>query len=590
MTQNYLTQSDHIRLKAMNAKACVEGKPPVRNPYFTYYTVVYDRNNVNVTGCQVDPLSYASGETATILDIGNLNFKKHRFDGWNSEKNGGGVFYVAGAKLNVYQNTALYAQWIETYRVFYNKNYSSATGGQIDLTERIQGENALVLDGGSIRFPFNIGSYYWNTRADDTGTRYDPGGTLNVAGDVTLYLIATVFIIYSKNASGATNPPVDGYFYNIGDRVIILDQETMVYSHHNFLGWYEENGLSYQPGVEIILSKSLYLKAQWQPILYRIFYDKNNPNATGEQTDPTERLAGETAIVLDKGTITLPQLQFMGWYEENGLSYQPGVEIFVSRSLYLKAQWQFMFFRIYYDKNNPLATGEQTDPTERLAGFPATVLNKGTLSFTKHRFMGWYEENGDTYQPEVEIFVYRSLYLKAQWQETFRVFYDKNNPLATGDQTDPTERIAGESAIVLDKGTIIASPIDYTSYYWSNVPSGLGNNFLVGDPILVVGDVTLYLRNDVNVLPIPNLFYSKNNVDATGFQVDNNRYNPNDYVVILNKGTINDPTRTFLYWTNRIAYQIFFPGTTVLFSRIDPNNTGQATLYAVWNSETEPEP
>jgi hypothetical protein len=61
-------------------------------------------------------------------------------------------------------------------------------------------------------------------------------------------------------------------------------------------------------------------------------------------------------------------------------------------------------------------------------------------------------------------------------------------------------------------------------------------------------------------------------------------------VVILNKGTINDPTRTFLYWTNRIAYQIFFPGSTVLFSRIDPNNTGQATLYAVWNSETEPEP
>jgi hypothetical protein len=513
-TQNYLSQSERIKLKASKAKACDERKLPVRNPYGTYYNVLYDRNNSKATGCQFDPLSYASGETATVLESGDVKFGSNRFLSWNTNIDGGGDTYLPGAKLKLYRNVTLYARWAKS-RVFYNKNYPSATGQQVDSTERFDGEVAPILGLGTIAFPFEIGEFYWNTKADDTGTRYYEGGTIVTNGNVTLYLIAKVFIRYLKNSADATEAPIDENLYTIGTPANVSAEGKMSLVQHRFMGWLdEEAGTTYQPGTQINLYKTLYLKAQWQEV-----------------------------------------------------------------------------FRVFYDANSFLATGDQFDPIERFAGETVTLLDKGTLAYTKHRFMGWLdEEAGTTYQPGTLITVARSLYLKAIWQDTFRVFYDKGSVNATGEQTDLTERIAGETAIVLDKGTITVVPLDYGYYYWTTQPNGAGTSYTVGSALQVTGDITLYIFTDsVIVNPTPNMNYGKRNENATGFQADNNIYEPNDDIVILDQGTMTDPNATFLYWSNNYIIDqgtFFSPGQTVKFSQIDVNNYGYGWLYAVWSVET----
>lgn len=86
----------------------------------TTYTVTYDANGATSGTAPTDSNSpYNSGSTVTVLgNTGNLAKTGYTFNGWNTQANGNGTHYAAGATFTISADTTLYAEWIiNTYTV-----------------------------------------------------------------------------------------------------------------------------------------------------------------------------------------------------------------------------------------------------------------------------------------------------------------------------------------------------------------------------------------------------------------------------------------------------------------------------------------
>jgi uncharacterized repeat protein (TIGR02543 family) len=320
------------------------------------------------------------------------------------------------------------------------------------------------------------------------------------------------------------------------------------------------------------------------PVYYAVQYVKNKKLATGAQTDPLAYLSGQEAVVLDQGSMVLPGFRFLRWNTRpggEGVAYDPGDIVKVFRNVWLYAQWGELY-RVYYDTNHPTATGEQVDLTERIQGEIAVVSNRGSMARPGYRFVGWNTSpggDGAAYQPGDLLLIPGNVTLYAQWSELFRVYYNANNPTATGEQVDLTERIQGEIAVVLDRGTIEYSYVIGPVYHWNTEPDDSGTLYYPGDTLVVLGNVTLYLiATDIVVIGQFVNYYTAN-INATGGQYDPNMYFAGDTVTVLDQGTIYDPNANFLYWTDIAGLQIYYPGTTFILP------AGFPGLYAKYDAE-----
>jgi hypothetical protein len=317
------------------------------------------------------------------------------------------------------------------------------------------------------------------------------------------------------------------------------------------------------------------------PVYYAVQYAKNAKPATGAQTDPLAYLSGQEAVVLDQGSMVLEGKGFLGWNTRpggEGVSYQPGDTVKVVRNVWLYAQWGEKYV-VLYDKNSEDASGEQVDLTERFAGETLIVLDKGSMVRAGYRFLAWNTSSGVAYQPGETILVSGNVLLYAQWGAVYRVYYDPNNPTATGEQVDLTERLQGETAVILSRGTIQYSYDMGPVYHWNTVPNDTGTRYDEGDLLVVQGDVTLYLiPASIVVIGIFVNYYTAN-LNATGEQYDPTMYNSGDTVTVLDQGTIYDPNANFLYWTDPAGIQIYYPGSTFV---VFPGFSG---LYAHYDTE-----
>jgi uncharacterized repeat protein (TIGR02543 family) len=116
------------------------------------------------------------------------------FAGWNTQADGTGTTYASGAKVTVTADLTLYALWtatpaapgcsaLPTYTVTYNANGGT---GSIPAVTASAGPVTLAGAGAGItRACFTLTS--WNTRADGSGTAYNPGSALLDLRNVTLY-------------------------------------------------------------------------------------------------------------------------------------------------------------------------------------------------------------------------------------------------------------------------------------------------------------------------------------------------------------------------------------------------------------------
>ncbi|MBM7567833.1 InlB B-repeat-containing protein [Paenibacillus sacheonensis] len=315
------------------------------------YSVTYDSNS-GTGEAPVDGNAYEQGTQVTVLSGDGLTKPGYTFAGWNTQADGEGTAYAAGAAFSMgAANVELYAKWTTnpTYSVTYDSN--GGTGeAPVDGNAYEQGAQVTVLSGGGLTKPgYTFAG--WNTQADGEGTPYAAGSTFTIgAGDVELYAKWTTNPTYSvryDSNGGIGEAPVDGNAYEQGAQVTVLSGDGLTKPGYTFAGWNTQAdgaGTPYAAGAAFsmgVANVELYAKWTTNPT-YSVTYDSNG--GTGEApVDGNAYEQGVQVTVLSGGGLTKPGYTFAGWNTQadgEGTPYAAGAAFSMgAEDVELYAKW-----------------------------------------------------------------------------------------------------------------------------------------------------------------------------------------------------------------------------------------------------------
>ncbi|MDR1781779.1 MAG: InlB B-repeat-containing protein, partial [Bacilli bacterium] len=167
---------------------------PSTNYYVPYdYKVVYDGNGGS--GSTVDSNSpYEENSSVTVKD-NNFTRDGYTFVSWNTSADGSGTSYAPNATFNITEDTTLYAIWKKIPQAMdvtlkYDTNGASNIKN-INSTVYQIGDKVVVKEPEYSKVVSNFKFLGWNTKADGTGTMYQPGDVFTINKDTILYAIYT---------------------------------------------------------------------------------------------------------------------------------------------------------------------------------------------------------------------------------------------------------------------------------------------------------------------------------------------------------------------------------------------------------------
>ncbi len=177
--------------------------------------VTYDGNGSDSGVTPADSSSYEQGVTASVYgNTGSLARTGYTFAGWNTQADGSGTDYAAGASFTMgTADVTLYAKWTKnpTYTVSYDGN--GATSGSAPADSGLYEQNAAVSVSGNVSGLARTGYTFagWNTQADGSGTDYAAGAAFTMGtADVTLYAKWLPANTSSDSGSGSTGQAASG--------------------------------------------------------------------------------------------------------------------------------------------------------------------------------------------------------------------------------------------------------------------------------------------------------------------------------------------------------------------------------------------
>lgn len=238
----YLTYTDAEGNNATKTKNEIgDPKVDIAAPTFT---VTYNANGGSGTAPVDSSSPYEINSEVTILGQGDLTMEGHNFTGWNTEADGTGKSYAAGAKIEkLTENVILYAQWTKQKFTVTWMNGTTQLKTDKDVpygaTPEYNGNEPTKAEDENNTYTF-LG---WNTDQNAT-TKLE---TLpNVTTDVTYYAIfsATAIPKYTLtyDANGGTNAPAKVTNNKGGDTVYLDYSNQPTHAQQDgknviFIGW-----------------------------------------------------------------------------------------------------------------------------------------------------------------------------------------------------------------------------------------------------------------------------------------------------------------------------------------------------------------
>lgn len=242
----YLTYTDAEGNNATKTKNEIgDPKVDIAAPTFT---VTYNANGGSGTAPVDSSSPYEINSEVTILGQGDLTMEGHNFTGWNTEADGTGKSYAAGAKIEkLTENVILYAQWTKQKFTVTWMNGTTQLETDKDVpygaTPEYNGNEPTKAEDENNTYTF-LG---WNTDQNAT-TKLE---TLpNVTADVTYYAIfsATAIPKYTLTykANGGSGAPAAVSDNKAGDTVDLNYSNQPTHAQQDgknviFIGWTETN-------------------------------------------------------------------------------------------------------------------------------------------------------------------------------------------------------------------------------------------------------------------------------------------------------------------------------------------------------------
>ena len=406
-----------------------------------------------------------------------------KFLGWNTQADGKGTAYAAGAIYKNDQNggtVTLYAQWTPWKHVLhYNKNVPTSSTSQtvsnmpVDQTKTF-GQLMTISNLVPTRKGYTFAGWY--TQSNGTGTKYDPGSNYAAdqnGGTVNLYAKWTPWtynIKYDQNvkstSSSKTVTDMPAAQTKTQEIDVTLSSMTPKRNGYIFAGWSTSANGSVEYKPESRFTKdldsngaSITLYAVWTPWKHTIHYNSNIPTNAPTGTTTVSNMPGDQTKTFDEKLMissnkpTRKGYNFAGWSTSaNGdVVYQPGAEYKNDQNggtVTLYAKWTTWEHTVTYDKNVP-ANSKKTD-VKNMPGNQTKIydqnltLQSNVPTRIGYTFVKWTtnkDGTGTAYQPGSQYSYNRdsdggTVTLYAVWTPwKYKVQYDKNVSADSSSQT-----------------------------------------------------------------------------------------------------------------------------------------------------------
>ena len=448
------------------------------------HTVRYDANAKNDTSVKGIPASQSKTANVDITLSSDVPTRNgYTFLGWNTQADGKGTAYAAGAIYKNDQNggtVTLYAQWTPwKHTVHYNKNVPTSSTSQtvsnmpVDQTKTF-GQFMAISNLVPTRKGYTFAGWY--TQSNGTGTKYNPGSNYAAdqnGGTVNLYAKWTPWtynIKYDQNVKSTSSSKTVTDMPNAQTKTqeidVTLSSMTPKRNGYIFAGWSTSaNGsVEYKPGSRFTKDldsngASITLYAVWTPWKHTIHYNSNIPTNAPTGTTTVSNMPGDQTKTFDEKLMissnkpTRKGYNFAGWSTSaNGnVVYQPGAEYKNDQNggtVTLYAKWTAWKHTVTYDKNVP-ANSKKTD-VKNMPGNQTKIydqnltLQSNVPTRIGYTFVKWTtnkDGTGTAYQPGSQYSYNRdsdggTVTLYAVWTPwKYTVRYDKNVPANSSSQT-----------------------------------------------------------------------------------------------------------------------------------------------------------
>jgi hypothetical protein len=135
-----------------------------------------------------------AGSYITVAGPGSLSYPGMIFGGWNTDSSGYyGTIYQPGSSLYVDRNIILWAIWISSSTNLTVSYYANGGYGTVPIPQTVAaGSTVTVAAQGDLWYPYPDMIFGgWDTDSMGYGVAYQPGDSLYVNNDITLYAVWT---------------------------------------------------------------------------------------------------------------------------------------------------------------------------------------------------------------------------------------------------------------------------------------------------------------------------------------------------------------------------------------------------------------
>ena len=475
------------------------------------YTVTYDDNVASET---IGVPAQQSGNYATSVTVGSAPSRTgHTFAGWNTQANGQGTAYSAGASLTVpASNTVLYAQWnTNTYTVSYNLDGGSGTAPASQTAAF--NSTVPVSNTTATRIGFTFAG--WSSASGGQGTTYSVGDSYTVPATNSWLYARWTAVPYTVAfvANDDANNPATGLPANITNRnyqqsVTVPGMEPTRPSYV-FNGWNTAangSGTSYTAsGTLTMPAANVTLYAQWVPASFGVVY---NANGGSGAPAPTNNSFGST-VTISTTQPTRTGHTFRWWTTTlagTGTTHRnpatgssvtsftmPGSQV----TLY--AQWEVDSYTVAYNAN----LGSNAPASQNVDYDSVVTASSNTPTRAGYQFLAWntaangsgtsYAPGGSFQMPAANVTLY------AQWQAvTYSVTYNVNGG---GSVAPATQSATTDSTVTVSSTLPTRAGYDFAG--WNTSAGGTGSPRTPGGTFTMpTNHVTLYAQWNPQTLGI----------------------------------------------------------------------------------------
>ena len=453
--------------------------------------------------------------TPTITLLPPAGIPGYYFLGWFDAPEGG--TQVTEIPLGSTGDRTLYARWYQVgFTVFYSGNDEGGppaenvpppqwvpVGEGVPLSEERPTREGYVFTG-------------WNTDPSGGGTAYQPGDSIYVTGDLTLYaqweaVPPTIHLItYEPNGQSVEGLP--GQQEVPEGETVSLSAAIPTRTGYRFLSWNSRpdgSGTAYQPGQTVgPLYADLTLYAQWERLEHTLTYHGNDAGGPAAHNIPAPQpIYEDQAVPLSDMIPTREGYLFAGWNtrpDGSGAAYQPGDPFgpaVVDTDLY--AQWEAIpptLHLLTYEPNDVGGPSAENIPEqEEIEEGNTADLSTAIPTRTGYQFLGWNTQpdgSGTAFRPGQTVGpFYSDLTVYAQWEQVEHTLtYHGNDAGGPAAHNIPAPQPIYEVQAV-PLSNLVPTRDGYRFNGWNTRPDGSGTAYQPGDSFgPATADADLYAQ------------------------------------------------------------------------------------------------